>query len=307
MPVIKRKVGGTFGSKLARRKARAGRKRTENRIKRVEPGADPRGSVLQGQSKLFDEVPLRQRIGAKALPPQEKPKPKRVKRPATKPSGRHFSVKVGDKTIKVPEAKMRAGRKSGKSDTEIATDYNKQGVDRIKSIKEGMDEKKTTTPTSKPSKESPRPKMTSEELSQANKYWSLVKAAKRSIMKKRREGEKTNYDTYLNKFFGQGVTPMKIGGKIGSKLAKKAGRSKPGRRAIENREKEYSPRTKRDNVQSPYANPTARKKAKVAEAKKGAKKAKRGVQPDKVKALKKRLKPKGVGTAQRGWGKTGKH
>ena len=45
----------------------------------------------------------------------------------------------------------------------------------------------------------------------------------------------------------------------------------------------------------------------MAEAKKGAKKAKRGVQPDKVKALKKRLKPKGVGTAQRGWGKTGKH
>ena len=79
-----------------------------------------------------------------------------------------------------------------------------------------------------------------------------------------------------------------------------------GVEAIEMRERGYSPRT-RQNVQSPYANPTARKKAKVAEAKKGAKKAKRGVQPDKVKALKKRLKPKGVGTAQRGWGKTGKH
>ena len=104
----------------------------------------------------------------------------------------------------------------------------------------------------------------------------------------------------------EGVTPMKMGGKIARKIGKKRS-SKQGRRASENRGRESSPRTPRSPALLHGATPTARRKAKVLEAQKLAKKAKRGVQPDKVKALRKRLKPKGIGAAQRGWGKTGKH
>jgi len=118
---------------------------------------------------------------------------------------------------------------------------------------------------------------------------AVEKRAERNITAQRKKPRQRQAETLVEK--------RKFGGKIGRKLTGKVGRR---RRPHQAGSRELSPREsarRKENLG----------KRKVRETLKDAKKATRGVQPDKVKALRQKLKPKGLGKAIKGWGSTGKH
>ena len=135
---------------------------------------------------------------------------------------------------------------------------------------------------------------------------AVEKRAERNITAQRKKPRQRQAEALVEK--------RKFGGKIGRKLTGKVGRRRrphqAGSRELSPRESARRKEFSEWERKRPAAIKAAKEnlgKRKVREALKDAKKATRGVQPDKVKALRQKLKPKGLGKAIKGWGSTGKH